>query len=236
MKASSSHLEAVEHHRCETWLNQVEQACSRTVIRGTQPDLEPRIAHARAEFARLQGEPCKHHWTALVEAWDALAAPYEAAYSRLRLAEAILKEDGSRPVDARSSARTLLSAARDSAMATAASPLVQRIDALDRRAHLNLTSQRSNDPTIQRSNDPTQAGFGRAAGSLGLTERELEVLHLVAAGRSNGQIGQALFISRKTASVHISNILRKLGVSNRIEAAAIATNNARYRPQLADEI
>ena len=69
-----------------------------------------------------------------------------------------------------------------------------------------------------------------------MTERELEVLHLVAAGRSNGQIGQALFISRKTASVHISNILRKLGVSNRIEAAAIATNNARYRPQLADEI
>jgi DNA-binding NarL/FixJ family response regulator len=57
---------------------------------------------------------------------------------------------------------------------------------------------------------------------LGLTPREAEVLALVAAGRSNRQIAQALFISPKTASVHVSNILAKLGVANRVEAAAAA--------------
>ena len=56
----------------------------------------------------------------------------------------------------------------------------------------------------------------------GLTARELEVLELLAAGRSNGEVGSALFISTKTASVHVSNILAKLGVSSRGEAAALA--------------
>jgi len=60
------------------------------------------------------------------------------------------------------------------------------------------------------------------ADELGLTPREREVLALLADGRSNRQIGDALFISAKTASVHVSNILAKLGVANRGEAAAVA--------------
>ena len=56
----------------------------------------------------------------------------------------------------------------------------------------------------------------------GLTPRELEVLALMAAGRSNSEIGQQLFISRKTASVHVSNILAKLGAASRTEAVALA--------------
>ena len=56
----------------------------------------------------------------------------------------------------------------------------------------------------------------------GLTERGREVLALMASGRSNGQIAAALFISPKTASVHVSNILAKLGVDSRVEAAAVA--------------
>ena len=60
------------------------------------------------------------------------------------------------------------------------------------------------------------------AASLGLTQREAEVLELVAEGRTNRQIGQALFITPKTASVHVSRILAKLGVAGRGEAAAIA--------------
>jgi DNA-binding CsgD family transcriptional regulator len=60
------------------------------------------------------------------------------------------------------------------------------------------------------------------ADELGLTPRELEVLGHVAIGRSNRQIARALFISEKTASVHVSNIIGKLGVSNRVEAAALA--------------
>jgi DNA-binding CsgD family transcriptional regulator len=72
-----------------------------------------------------------------------------------------------------------------------------------------------------------RAGFAPAAEAAasplaGLTPREIEVLQLVAAGNSNGEIGSALFISTKTASVHVSNILAKLGVSGRGEAAALA--------------
>ena len=60
------------------------------------------------------------------------------------------------------------------------------------------------------------------AGSTQLTPREREILALVAAGRSNGEIGKQLFIATKTVSVHVSNILAKLGASGRTEAAAIA--------------
>ena len=57
---------------------------------------------------------------------------------------------------------------------------------------------------------------------LGLTPREAEVLTLVSGGRTNRQIGEELFVSEKTAGVHVSNILRKLGVSSRVDAAAVA--------------
>jgi len=63
---------------------------------------------------------------------------------------------------------------------------------------------------------------GPNVGDLGLTRRELDVLRLVADGLSNGQIGARLYISTKTVSVHVSNILAKLGVSSRTEAAAVA--------------
>ena len=54
-----------------------------------------------------------------------------------------------------------------------------------------------------------------------LTPRETEIVALVAEGRSNGEIGRALFISTKTVSVHVSNILRKTGARNRVEASAL---------------
>jgi DNA-binding CsgD family transcriptional regulator len=64
---------------------------------------------------------------------------------------------------------------------------------------------------------PTRAGSAH-----GLSAREIEVLRLVAAGRSNGEIAERLFITRKTAGVHVTHILNKLGVSNRVEAAMAA--------------
>ena len=76
------------------------------------------------------------------------------------------------------------------------------------RAHLPLT-----DPK------PAREAIGNA---FDLTPRELEVLELVAAGQSNREIGEALFITEKTAGVHISNVLGKLGVSRRTEAVAVA--------------
>ena len=57
---------------------------------------------------------------------------------------------------------------------------------------------------------------------LGLTPREHEVLLLVAEGRTNREIGTELYMSEKTASVHVSRILAKLDVGGRVEAAAVA--------------
>jgi DNA-binding NarL/FixJ family response regulator len=82
-------------------------------------------------------------------------------------------------------------------------------------------------PLLEELDDarPFAAGGRQGAGgegSLELTPRELEVLALLAQGRSNGQIGKQLYISTKTVSVHVSNLLAKLGASGRTEAAAIA--------------
>jgi DNA-binding NarL/FixJ family response regulator len=88
------------------------------------------------------------------------------------------------------------------------------IQALARRARLDLAPPAG--ATVPAAGAPTPAA------QLGLTPREVEVLALVAAGRSNRQIAQALFISPKTVGVHVSNILAKLGVSGRVEAAAVA--------------
>jgi DNA-binding NarL/FixJ family response regulator len=88
------------------------------------------------------------------------------------------------------------------------------VQALARRARLHLGPPA--EATAAAASVPTPAQ------QLGLTPREVEVLALVAAGRSNRQIAQALFISPKTVGVHVSNILAKLGAAGRVEAAAIA--------------
>jgi DNA-binding NarL/FixJ family response regulator len=95
--------------------------------------------------------------------------------------------------------------------------LVAEIDALVRRARIELAAP----PGGGAPDDPAPA-VTTVTDELGLTSREREVLALVAEGRSNRQIADALFISAKTASVHVSNILAKLGVANRGEAAAVA--------------
>lgn len=201
--------------RVGSWYTRVHVACTTSLAQGVFPDLGPRLALARTELARLHGDPCTTGWAALIPAWDGLDAHYESSYTRWRLAESILNDHQRRPTaEARAEARTLLTAARRSAGDMGAVPLLDQIDALARRAHLKLDPP-PDAPTVH-SSSPAADGFG-------LTDRELEVLHLVSDGYSNGQIGQALYISRKTASVHVSNILRKLGVSNRLQAATIAT-------------
>jgi DNA-binding CsgD family transcriptional regulator len=62
----------------------------------------------------------------------------------------------------------------------------------------------------------------RRADTFGLSAREKEVLALIAQGRTNREIGERLFISQKTVGVHVGNILAKLRVSGRVEAAAVA--------------
>ena len=81
-------------------------------------------------------------------------------------------------------------------------------------------------PNARGSISPPAAGPPHGARgleeTLGLTAREVEVLTLLARGYTNRQIAATLVISAKTASVHVSHILRKLGAPNRLEAAAIA--------------
>lgn len=105
----------------------------------------------------------------------------------------------------RTAARSVLIEAADHARAIGAGLLIGRIATLSHRAGF---------AAVERTQ-----GFNPISG---LTPRELEVLQLVARGKSNGEIGTALFISTKTASVHVSNILAKLGVASRGEAAALA--------------
>ena len=92
------------------------------------------------------------------------------------------------------------------------SPLRAEIESLARRGRLDLGTDAATSPEPEPSS-PLE--------DLGLTPREQEVLALVALGRTNGQIAETLFISPKTATVHVSNILAKLGASGRTEAAAI---------------
>jgi DNA-binding NarL/FixJ family response regulator len=89
-----------------------------------------------------------------------------------------------------------------------ARPLLAEVQALAHRAGIDLSGERAEE---EDGRDRFQ-----------LTAREREVLRLVAAGRTNRQIGEELFITEKTASVHVSNILSKLGAARRTEAVAIA--------------
>ena len=132
-----------------------------------------------------------------------------AAYAGFREAEALLATRGDRARAVR-----VLTAAHVTAGQLAAEPLRHEIEALARRARIELSDL----PQPATGPLPPEPGLA----PLGLTPRELEVLRLLAAGCTNPQIGEALYISRKTASHHVSSVLTKLGVATRVEAAGVA--------------
>ncbi|MEU6587943.1 AAA family ATPase [Streptomyces sp. NPDC046881] len=160
----------------------------------------------RAELLRAEGRDTVGTWSPVVTAFECLDRPYDLARVRHRLAGALLAEGGD---DERDRAVELLRLAAAVAAHLGARPLADAVARLAQRARLTLTRASRQAPA-----DP--------AAALGLTSRERDVLGLVAAGRTNRQIAEVLFISPKTASVHVSNILGKLGVSGRGEAAAVA--------------
>ena len=116
----------------------------------------------------------------------------------------------------RPQAAQALRAAHATATALGAARLRSELEALARRARIELPS--SDPAPAEEAASDTSA----AAAELGLTARELEVLEHMALGQTNRQIADELFISIKTAGVHVSRILRKLGAANRSEAGAIA--------------
>jgi DNA-binding NarL/FixJ family response regulator len=127
-------------------------------------------------------------------------------------AEALLSGHG-----ARAAATTALQQAHQTAQRLGAAPLLRELEGLARRARIDLTEP-------QPAGEPAPA---RPAEPYGLTPREREVLTLLAEGRTNPQIAGALFISAKTVGIHVSNILAKLGVASRGEAAAVAHRGGR---------
>src|SRR5512132_4137029 len=167
---------------------------------------------AEAEWSRAAGPGDPDRWAAAAEAWEALGYPWQAGCARWRQAEALLARGAPRP-----DAAAALAGARALAGRLGARQLTAEIDALARRARIELDQ-----PGGLAPDDQATDGRATATEELGLTPREREVLALVADGRTNRQIAEALFISDKTASVHVSNILAKLGVANRGEAAAVA--------------
>ncbi|MEV0117475.1 AAA family ATPase [Streptomyces sp. NPDC050844] len=187
----------------------------------------------RAELLRAEDRDTPADWSATVTALEPLDRPYDLARARHRLAESLLATSSARGAGAagadadRERAAALLRQAREIAERLAAHPLADAVTGLAQRARLPLSpdSAAASTRTPLTPVDPAEA--------LGLTSRERDVLRRVAAGRSNRQIAEELFISPKTASVHVSNILAKLGVAGRGEAAALAHRLRLFPP--ADE-
>jgi predicted ATPase/DNA-binding CsgD family transcriptional regulator len=158
------------------------------------------------ERARLARAPAIDEWRAASETCAGSGAPYFAAYADYRLGQALVRARGSRPDAAASIGRALTVAT-----GLGAEPLARAARDAARSARLSVPgSAIGGDPATQ------------AAADFNLTPREIEVLQLVAAGRSNREIARGLFISEKTASVHVSRILAKLGVKSRAEAIALS--------------
>ncbi|WP_160821500.1 helix-turn-helix transcriptional regulator [Actinomadura sp. J1-007] len=172
----------------------------------------------KAYAAAFRAETGEGPWADAVAAWDALGSPYRAAYSRLRAAEAAAGAGD------RNAAAELLRTAADRAASLGARPLREEIEVVARASRVDLTTgpDGAYDEAARRAGAGREGVPGRARDGLGLTERETDVLRLVTAGRSNRQIAEELFISPKTASVHVSRILTKLDVATRGEAAALA--------------
>ena len=188
-----------------------ELATTSAQIAATAPHNGPEgiawIRRVEAEHARLHwlagiAAPAEtelvERWRASVAAFEAFGHVYETARSRARLAAVLYA--GSQPTEAKAAA----DAALEVAVRLGARPLVEEIRALTPGEP--AASERG-----LRSRDPEA-----------LTPRERDVLALVATGRSNREIAQQLFISAKTVSVHISNLMAKLDASSRTEAVAIA--------------
>jgi DNA-binding CsgD family transcriptional regulator len=165
------------------------------------------LALAEAEHQRARGAARPDLWTDAADTWERLQRPPLAAYCRWRQAEALVAAGATR-----AEASGPLRQAHAVAARIGAKPLLRELELLAERARLELASPGAGSPDRKQGLEEV----------LGLTPREAEVLTLLARGYTNREIAAALVISVRTAGVHVSHILHKLGAPNRREAAAIA--------------
>ncbi len=170
------------------------------------------LADGKAEMARAGARGGAKEWGRAATAWDSVERPYPAAIARWRQAEAALVAGD------RVAAGTIASQALATAEELGSEWLAAELRALGERGRLGLghpgqgaAASADDGPAPPVPEDP-----------FGLTPRERQVLALLAEGATNRQIGAALFMAEKTASVHVSRILAKLGVQGRTQAAALA--------------
>jgi DNA-binding CsgD family transcriptional regulator len=215
---------------------------------GSRREADAYLAVASAYRARLDGTDDPDVWAALADRWHRLGTPYEVARARWRQAEALLGSGEGRSSRAR--AKAPLRAAAEIALELSARPLLRELRELGQRAMIELPAgvdlllgddrQPGSDALVPVAVAaiPATDGNGNGASALmlgvvgpaapprgdtfRLSRREHEVLALISEGRTNREIGERLFISQKTVGVHVGNILAKLGVSGRVEAAAVA--------------
>jgi ATP/maltotriose-dependent transcriptional regulator MalT len=163
------------------------------------------LAAGQAELARGRAANDPALWREAARQWDAIGRPYQAAIMRWREAEAAVEQGD------RNAATEPARAARGAASRIGAHWLEEEVTALAGRARLQLAERNEAVGRQEADEEP-----------FGLTPREHQVLALIAEGATNRQIGAALFMAEKTASVHVSRILSKLGVQSRTQAAAVA--------------
>jgi ATP/maltotriose-dependent transcriptional regulator MalT len=201
-------------HRAPPRASAVDSLCAQVEGAMTAMDAddlvpEAAVLHRQAKAERSRPDPAPNGadlWADVASGWSRLSRPYPAAYASLRRAEALLTANR----DAASAATALREAHRTS-VELGAGPLRDEIDALARSARIELAGVAEPRPGPAGPADP-----------FGLTERERQVLDLLAEGIGNKQIARRLYIAEKTVSVHVSRILRKLNASTRGEAVAIA--------------
>ncbi len=173
------------------------------------PEVLADAVTADAEYTRclLHSDPA--NWQQAIQAWERIGRPFDIAYCCWRCAEALLNSAAA----GHKSVAPLLQRAYQLATELGAGPLQQRIQDVARRSRTTLQ------PDVTAPPKPPST----LAAQLGITPRETEVLRCLLSGRTNREIAQRLYISERTAGVHVGHIIAKLGVSRRGQAAAAAS-------------
>ena len=173
-----------------------------------------------AEAARASLRQSADPWTKVVTTWQRLDCPYPTAYAQWRQAEELF---GAR---ARAQGTRALASALQTSARLGCAPLESSLRMLARHAGVSPQELETTATETAATETSAPAAEGpRSPGSIPvpLTPRERDVLQILTEGFSNQQIARRLFISESTVSVHVSHIIAKLGVSNRLQAAAAAS-------------